>query len=105
MWVLQLNDMRAVNAENTTLLAHAETVEAIIAWLVGMQVESYVDGKWSKYFRPGSPLEWYIPPHAGDNSVVEVGDADEWAANAREEFNNRFMKLTDIDKPAIAIVN
>jgi hypothetical protein len=93
MFVLQLNDMRASNAENLTWVARAETKEKLQRFLENEKVEYYKDGRWGKTYRKGGPLEWCNPPFSSDDAFVDVKSADEWAANARQRFDDQVMGL------------
>lgn len=93
MFVLQLNDMRASNVENLTGVARAETKEELQRFVNGEKVDLYQDGKWAKVYRQGGPLEWFNSPYASDKGIVNVGSADEWAANARKQFKEQIMGL------------
>lgn len=61
MFVLVLNDMRAPRIEYGDHVAKAATREDLVAYYVSLLVGPYSDGKYSKYFKKGSPLEWYNP--------------------------------------------
>ena len=93
MFILQLNDMRALNVENLRPVARAETKEELQRLLDNEKVESYSDGRWGKSYRHGGPLEWYNTPCSVDPSIVSVGSADEWAEKARQQFEEQIMSL------------
>ena len=93
MFVLQLNDMRACKIELLTVIARAETREALEKYMKAEEVDSYRDGQWGKVYRKGGPLEWCNSPFLIDQCIVDVGSADSWALNARNEFENSIMGL------------
>lgn len=93
MFVLQLNDMRASNVENLSPVARAETIEELQRFLDNEKVEYYNDDRWRKSYRQGGPLEWYNSPFTGDQAIVNMGSADEWAANAKQQFEEQIMIL------------
>jgi|GEM_PF-6461694 len=93
MFILQLNDMRSSNIENLCPVARAETAQELERFMEDEIVEAYRDGGWGKQYREGGPLEWYNPPYSFDQNIVDVGSADEWAANARREFEERIMAI------------
>jgi hypothetical protein len=93
MYILRLNDMRAANVENLQPVARAETNEELQRFINGEKVDLYQDGKWAKVYKKGGPLEWYNAPYNFEPSIVTVGSADEWAANARAQFEEQIMSL------------
>ena len=93
MYILQLNDMRAANVENLQPVARAETKEELQRFVNGEKVDLYQDGKWAKVYRQGRPLEWYNAPYSHDPTFVDVKSADEWAANARKQFEEQIMSV------------
>ena len=95
MYILQLNDMRSANVENLQKVARAETSEELQRLLDSEKVESYNDGRWHKSYRQGGPLEWYNAPYNFEPSIMSVGSADEWAANARMQFEQQIMTLPE----------
>jgi hypothetical protein len=60
--VLMLNDMRAAQIENLSLVAFAESAEELEDFVRAELVPPYRDGHWGKMFRAGGPLEWFNPP-------------------------------------------
>jgi len=66
MWVLFLNDMRSDKYEYVQPALRAETREEILDFLKQERVETYKDGRFSKSFRQGGPLEWCNPPFDSD---------------------------------------
>ena len=70
MYFLCLNLMRG-RAEETRILACAETRDALVVFMDRERVEPYRDGQWLKTFRRGGPLEWYNPPF-GDQAIIEM---------------------------------
>ena len=93
MFVLRLNDMRTAYPEILSEVARAETEEALSELITTESVDLYIDGDYSKVFRKGSTLEWCNPPLGEAQYVVDVGTADDWAANARMQFNEQVMEL------------
>lgn len=94
MMILQLNPMTA-NYERLTAVARAETREALEAFLLSEKVEPYSDsdgesmcgGRLNKSFRKGGPLEYFNPPDRNE-CFVEVGTAEDWAEQAREQYRH-----------------
>jgi len=90
MWILQLNPMTG-QAENVVPVVRAESREALEAFMVAESGPMYMDGRWSKCFKQGGLLEWFNPPF-GDQAFinvpcfVDIGTEDDWAARARERF-------------------
>ena len=99
MFVLRLNDMRAANIENLTNVARAETKEVLIKYLEAEKCEMYTtdEGRWSKSYKQGGPLEWYNTPYDLNEVIVNVKTEDDWAHNAREQFRAQVMSLSIID--------
>jgi len=93
MFILKLNDMRSSNIENLTFIVRAETREELEQFLERETVEYYPDDGWGRQYRKGGPLEWCNPLSSCDNNIVNVGNADEWAANARRQFEEEVMSL------------
>lgn len=95
MWVLFLNDMRSSNIENLSPVGRANTKEELIAYLAREKVEPYRDDRWGKTYRQGGPLEWYNPPYVSEERLhfQNAGHEDEWAANARRDYQARVMSL------------
>jgi len=70
MWLLRLNNMQN-HTEDATIVAWAETKEALEAFIARERVEPYDDGgentfsgstcAWRKSFRKGGPLQWFNP--------------------------------------------
>jgi len=99
MFILQLNPMTA-NYESLVAVACAETVDALRALVESERVEPYTDedgsnmcgGRLCKSFRKGGPLEYLNPPDR-EACIVDVGTPDDWARNAREQFNRQVLSL------------
>ena len=96
MFILQLNDMRSSNVENLTAVARAESKEDLEQFMKAEKIESHTDGQWLKSFRQGGPLEWYNQPFSYDQTIINVGSADEWASNARMNFDQQIMALRKV---------
>jgi hypothetical protein len=65
MALLILNDMRSGRVEHSTVIARG-TKEELEKFVEAEVVETYMDGRWSKVFRAGGPLEWFngfFEPH------------------------------------------
>jgi hypothetical protein len=97
MYILQLNDMRASQIEIMTSVARGETYEELEAMMDMEKVEPYSDGRWQKSYRKDGPLEWYNLPYGFENNtIVDVGDADKWADDARKQFEMQVMNLPEV---------
>lgn len=73
-YALLLNDMRSPNIENLVTVATAETREELVAFHNGeLAEEGWMDGKWGKAFKPGSPLEWCNPSSDLDSDDAYFG--------------------------------
>lgn len=77
LFVLVLNDMRASNIENSSVVCFSDSTAALHALLAAETVEPYVDRvdgrNWHKSFRAGGPLEWYNRAHGTpDNDGLVV---------------------------------
>lgn len=75
-WILRLNDMRSPKIEILSSAARANTREELLVFIERERVATYRDGRWSKSFRQGGPLEWFNLPF-GDESFVRVSAQDE----------------------------
>lgn len=77
MYYLELNDMRSPKIEHSKLIAFSSTQEALEKFLADEQVPGYSDGRFSKGYRQGGPLEWYNAPSSffghGINKGNEAG--------------------------------
>lgn len=87
MWILQLNDMRAAKVEIPTLVAKADTREALVSFVGRQRVEPYRDGPWGKCFRQGGPLEWYNDESGFFRSYVDMATEDDWRKRAAERWH------------------
>lgn len=96
MWVLRLNDMRAANIENLTLVATATEREALERHVAGEKVELYRDGQWAKVFRKGGPMEWFNDPWNVEEAYIYAGTRDEWANTAAENWDNQIGALPSL---------
>jgi hypothetical protein len=93
MYVLQLNDMRASNIENVQPRFRADTPEELEAFMQAEKVEPYREDNWAKIFRKDGPLEWCNLPFNFDQHIIDVGNADEWAENARRQYDEQVMSI------------
>ena len=93
MFILQLNDMRSANVENLTVSYRADTKEELDEFIEKEKVENYSDGQWAKAYRKDGPLEWFNPPWNLERHIVDAGTEDDWAENARRQFNEQVMSL------------
>lgn len=97
MFLLRLNPMTA-NAERNNVVARAETVEALIAFVESERVEFYRDGGYGKCFRQGGPLEWYNPPD--DNPWYpcfhDIGTLDEAIQDTVKSWNEMLSRIRDV---------
>lgn len=94
VYVLFLNDMRSAHSEDLQPVAWASVPEPLRALLDRERVEVYREEtgmpatgpetepsgfgfrcnptSWVKHHRKGGPLEWFNPPHPGDECVRRV---------------------------------
>lgn len=93
MFILQLNDMRASNVENLFPVARFETKENLEQFLEREKVEKYEEKNWIKAYRKDGPLEWYNPPYSFDSYCIDVGNADDWASDARKKYDYQILTL------------
>ncbi len=83
LWLLQLNDMRSAQIEQLTAVCRAESFDELTAFIARERApEPYTDGKWSKRFRKGGPLEWFNPPLGNDCFVNVAENMDDYMARA-----------------------
>jgi hypothetical protein len=62
IFILKLNDMRSAKIEYSEVAAISTDLDKLKAWYEEQRApEAYRDGQWNKYFKKGSPLEWYNP--------------------------------------------
>ena len=82
IYKLILNPIRA-NYEATNIAAVSYDKQHLIDWYESLKVKPYVDeGRWSKSFKKGSPLEWYNTIEYGDHCTLE----EEWTT--QDDINN-----------------
>lgn len=101
MFILQLNPIKA-KSEVLQAVIRAETPEKLLELVEKEKVTEWRDGEYMKHFRNGGPLEWFNPPtgEVGPNDVpyiFDVGDADEWARMAKEDFDEKIMALASAE--------
>lgn len=62
IYELALNDMRDPKIEYTCIAAISTDYDKLVAWYNEQKAaEHWIDGRWEKFFKKGSPLEWYNP--------------------------------------------
>lgn len=102
MWILLLNPMRG-NYETLQSVARAVTKEELEAFVRRETVEPYCtlvasafggETNFQKTFRPAGPLEWFNRP--GGRSYLDVGTADDWAAQARGMYEHDVLSLPEV---------
>lgn len=101
MFVLYLQPIEIIGHLTTAPVARAETPEDLIKAIIRDQVEPYQDGKYIKYYRKGSPLEWFhrpSDPTNHDSYITDVGDIEEWLEAAAHEWEQRFMTIPEVGK-------
>lgn len=82
IYVLGLNPMRG-GAEERRVVALSTDYDRLVAWYHNQMVPEWRDGLWRKYFRAGTPLEWYNPaPRLELNQHAPYGHGigDVWMA-------------------------
>ena len=94
MFLLRLNPMRA-NAEHNIVVARAETVDRLIAFVNSERVEPYRDGEWHKCFRQGGPLEWYNPPDANPwyPCFHDIGTLEDAIQSTISDWNGMLARI------------
>ena len=91
MFILYLNDMRSSNIEILTRIAKADDPTTLHNLMTDCE-GPWADGKWNKYYRKDSPLEWCNPPYdPGTDGVIEVLSIEEYVEDQRK----RYQKLLD----------
>lgn len=82
MWILQLNDMRSPKSEMLTIVASAETKEALEAYVQNeiaeisyREVDASYNITWAKVFKKDGPLEWFNEPAM--SSYTNIGTPEE----------------------------
>jgi hypothetical protein len=101
MFILQLNDIRSPKYETLTPVARADSVQELIQLMELEKVERYFEDPWNKDFRKGSSLEWFNPPKGevhtdGSPYILDVGDAERWAEQARADFETNVMRIPEV---------
>jgi hypothetical protein len=83
VWLLQLNDMRSAQIEALTAVCRASSMDALNQLIARERApEPYMDGKWSKRFRAGGPLEWFNPPSSPECFQNVTENMDNYLAHA-----------------------
>lgn len=80
IYTLTLNPIMN-RAEDRRVVALSSDYDRLIAWYRDQMVPEWRDGQWYKYFRQGSPLEWYNPPRTLELNELQPwghGIADVW---------------------------
>lgn len=98
MIVLSLNMMTSEHIEILQPVACAETEEKLIAFMEIERAEQpYMDGKWSKRFRKGGPLEWFNGfTEAREVHFTRLGTEDEFAERARQQYREFRESIVNI---------
>ncbi len=96
---LLLNDMRSDKIEKTKIAAISEDRDKLISWHNDQLDESeWLDGKWRKSFKKGSPLEWFNPTKSFDKISPFNDGIGEEIVNEKFIKDNHFaMSFTIID--------
>ncbi len=95
MFVLELNDMRAVKIEILMTVRRSESKQALVDFVTNESVENYMDGRWSKSFRKDGPLEWYNPP-SHEGNFVNVGTEDSWREDAAIIYREAVLSVPEL---------
>lgn len=100
MWILSLSNMTGSKYENSLQpVAWADTREELEALMERERVEPYKDDRFSKSFRKGGPLEWFNPPHLGDDDFFGIlyinnyGTREEKVQSAIQAAERHFYNL------------
>ena len=98
MWILQLNDMRSPKSEYLTVVASADTKEALesymqkeIAEVSYREVDSEYDTTWAKFFKKDGPLEWFNEPTMG--AYTDIGTPEEAIAELTKNVMNNYKNV------------
>lgn len=98
MWILQLNDMRSPKSEMLTVVASAETKEALEAYVQKevaevsyREVDSDYDTTWAKVFKKEGPLEWFNEPAM--SSYTNIGTPEEAIAELTKNVMNNYKNV------------
>ena len=84
IYTLALNPM-AGRAEERRIVALSGDYDRLVAWYRDQMVPEWRDGQWYKYFRQGSPLEWFNPAFSlelSQNAPYGHGISDEWMSES-----------------------
>lgn len=101
MWILRLNPVTA-SAETVVPVAWAESRKELEDFLEHERVDSYKDGRFTKRFRKGGPLEMYNPPDDNGEAwvdtpaIIDVGTVEEWKENAAKRFYDLQNQTVDV---------
>jgi len=99
MVILYLNDMRHPQVEMSTAVARAATKEELEQFVENERVPYYRDGKWSKCFRQGGPLEWYNEPSDFFfTAYQDAGTEEDWIGRARDLYAMQVTGVPVIDE-------
>lgn len=99
MFVLKLNPMQG-RCEAMRIVGWSDDREVLVRFLEAERVEPYRDGQWLKQFRKNGPLEWFNP--GGDGDIENVGEFEDWIADAKAKWR-RFREFEqEITEPAHA---
>ncbi len=80
VWKLILNPMTS-NCEVANIVALSPNKEELIKWVKDqLAPEPYLDERWSKVFKKGSPLEWYnnVLDLEAEPDYYDQGISSEW---------------------------
>lgn len=110
MYVLSLSDLRVATVfrsddpsmQPVKPVARADTREELEKLLQDSYAEApykqRVQGvgrtqPFTKYFKKGTLLEWFLPPAEGVDPIRWVGSKEEWMEKARERFENDVLSI------------
>lgn len=101
MWILNLNDMRSSNIETQTTVARADTMEDLQDFLKSQETEPYIEGRWQKFFKKGSLLEWFNKPFKGEPTFIILRTKEDFLQECEREFDDAMeenMRLPNVSE-------
>jgi len=94
------------HTEQHEVVARADTLEELAAFVESEMVEPYVDvddsvfhggdHRYHKFFRKGGPLEWCNKPQGdgwGYKEVIDVGTREDWMRRAGESWDKEILVI------------